>query len=212
MMDLKQAIDYLQPIADNTEIAKHGEAMRIALDAMRDAERREDSGKLYRVALEVFGDSRQIEKTFEEIGEFMEALIKCKYGRDKMPHLAEEMADVHIMLDQMAVLFGCAEEVERMKRYKIRRLEQRIEEVKADHFRDLTKMVDTRADKVRVMSDREIALAMMEFFVDEHIKLCQDKPECVAAMDKGDIVPDDKCVECLVAWLQQPAEEVQGDG
>ena len=89
-----------------------------------------ETNEIYRAALVVFGDSRQIEKTFEEIGEFMEALIKCKYGRDKMPHLAEEMADVHIMLDQMAVLFGCVDEVERMKRYKIRRLEQRIEEAK----------------------------------------------------------------------------------
>lgn len=127
-MTVKEAIDYLQPIADSTDIAKHGEALRVALDAMRDAERYEDISKLYRAALEVFGDSRQIEKTFEEIGEFMEALIKCKYGRDKMPHLAEEIADVHIMLDQMAVLFGCVAEVERMKRYKLRRLEQRIEE------------------------------------------------------------------------------------
>lgn len=70
----------------------------------------------------------------------------------------------------------------------------------------------TNADRIRAMSDREIALAMMEFFVDEHIEFCQNKPECVAAMDKCDCVPDDKCVECLVAWLQQPAEEVQGDG
>ena len=59
----------------------------------------------------------------------MEALIKCKYGRDKLPHLAEEIADVHIMLDQMAVMFNCSAEVQRMKRYKLRRLEQRIEEV-----------------------------------------------------------------------------------
>ena len=181
-----------------------------------------ETHEIYRAALDTFGDNRQIEKTFEEIGEFMESLIKCKYGRDKLPHLAEEIADVHIMLDQMAVLFGCVDEVERMKRYKLRRLEQRIEEAKADHFREVKKMVveemqghrkvDSIADKVRAMSDREIALAMMEFFVDERIKFCQDKPECVAAMDKGDIVSDDKCVECLVAWLQQPANEVSKDG
>lgn len=95
--------------------------------------------------------------------------------------------------------------MERLRRYKLRRLEDTIEKAQNE------KMVDTRADKVRAMSDREIALAMMEFFVDEHIKFCQNKPECVAAMDKGDIVPDDKCVECLVAWLQQPAEEGGAD-
>lgn len=129
MMDLKQAIDYLQPIADNSDIAKHNEALRVALDAMRGAERREDSGRLYRAALETFGVPSQIIKLVEETGEFFEAFGKCLGGRDKVSHVAEEMADVHIMLDQIAVYFDCEAEVERQKRYKLKRLEQRIEEV-----------------------------------------------------------------------------------
>lgn len=94
---------------------------------------------------------------------------------------------------------GCA--ILRKAQQNLQLLEDTVEKAKSE------KMVNTRGDKVRSMSDREIALAMMEFFVDEHIKFCQNKPECVAAMDKGDCVPDDKCVECLVAWLQQPAED-----
>lgn len=38
-MTIKEAIDYLQPIADNSDIAKHGIALRVALDAMHEAEK-----------------------------------------------------------------------------------------------------------------------------------------------------------------------------
>lgn len=84
--------------------------------------------EIYRAALETFGEAKQTKKLFEEIGEFMEAFCQHADGRDKLSHVAEEMADVHNMLDQWAVHLGCAEEVERMRRYKLRRLEQRIEE------------------------------------------------------------------------------------
>ena len=132
MMDLKQAIDYLQPIADNTDIAQHGEALRVALDAMRDAMNTESAKAIYRAALETFGEEKQIIKLSQEIGEFLMAFTQYMEGRDRLSHVAEEMADVHIMLDQWAVHLGCAEEVERMKRYNLRRLEQRIEEVQGD--------------------------------------------------------------------------------
>lgn len=86
--------------------------------------------EIYRAAMETFGEAKQITKLFEEIGEFSEAFTKCLGGRDRVSHVAEEMADVHNMLDQWAVQLGCTDEVERMKRYKLRRLEQRIEEAK----------------------------------------------------------------------------------
>lgn len=37
-MTIKEAIDYLQPIADNSDVPKHVEALRVALDAMREVE------------------------------------------------------------------------------------------------------------------------------------------------------------------------------
>lgn len=86
--------------------------------------------EIYRAAMDTFGTEAQIIKLFEEIGEFSEAFTKCLGARDMVSHVAEEMADVHIMLDQWAVQLGCTDEVERMKRYKLRRLEQRIEEAK----------------------------------------------------------------------------------
>lgn len=86
--------------------------------------------EIYRAAMETFGEAKQTIKLFKEIGEFSEAFTKCLGGRDRVSHVAEEMADVHNMLDQWAVQLGCTDEVERMKRYKLRRLEQMIEEAK----------------------------------------------------------------------------------
>ena len=58
------------------------------------------------------------------------AFTQYMEGRDKLSHVAEEMADVHNMLDQWALHLGCEDEVERQKRYKLKRLEQRIEEAR----------------------------------------------------------------------------------
>lgn len=87
-----------------------------------------DTPKIYRAALDTFGAEAQTKMLFEEIGELMAAICQYSRGRDKVAHVAEEIADVRIMLNQMAVLFGCEDEVERQRRYKLRRLEQRIEE------------------------------------------------------------------------------------
>ena len=87
-----------------------------------------ETNEIYRAAMDTFGVPNQIIKLVEETGEFFEAFGKCLGGRDKVSHVAEEMADVHNMLDQFAVYFDCEEEVEKQKRYKLRRLEQRIEE------------------------------------------------------------------------------------
>lgn len=89
-----------------------------------------ETHEIYRAALDTFGAESQINMLFEEIGELMSAICKHSRGRDKVAHVAEEIADVRIMLDQMANLFDCEAEVERQKRYKLKRLEQRIEEAR----------------------------------------------------------------------------------
>ena len=87
-----------------------------------------ETPEIYRAALDTFGAESQTKMLFEEIGELMTAICQYSRGRDKVAHVAEEIADVRIMLDQMTVLFKCEDEVERQRRYKLRRLEQRIEE------------------------------------------------------------------------------------
>lgn len=69
----------------------------------------------------------------------------------------------------------------------------------------------TNGDRIRAMSDEELAKVMVATFVDEQIHYCQNKQECNDAMDRGEIIVDEKCIWCLVEWLRQPAE-VQDDG
>lgn len=134
-MTIKGAIDYLQPIADNAELSGYSEALAVAMDALREIEKlsvgRENAAKVQCAAMETFGEEKQIIKLSQEIGEFLTAFTQYMEGRDKLSHVAEEMADVHNVLDQWAVHLGCVDEVERQRRYKLRRLEQRIEEALA---------------------------------------------------------------------------------
>lgn len=128
MMKLNEAIDYLQPIADNAELSGYSEALGVAMDALREVLDRESAQEINRAALSTYGAERQVRKCLEELSELGMAVSHCFDGKDKPSHVAEEIADVGIMLEQMAILFMCEDEVERMRRYKLRRLEQRIEE------------------------------------------------------------------------------------
>lgn len=92
-----------------------------------------DERKVYADALDTWGAEAQTKMLFEEIGELMQAV--CKAGRvtnweqrmEVWHNIAEEIADVSIMLGQMALLFDVEDAVEVQKREKIERLMKRLE-------------------------------------------------------------------------------------
>ena len=92
---------------------------------------------IFQDAVRTWGEEAQIKMLFEEIGELMQAV--CKAGRVKnweqrmkvWSNIAEEIADVSIMLGQMALLFDVEDSVENQKREKIARLAERLEEAHA---------------------------------------------------------------------------------
>ena len=89
--------------------------------------------EICRAALEAFGAEAQITMVFEEMAELQDVLCKFLRGRvdeDTRTHIAEEIADVEIMLQQMLMLFDCAGQVEGFRRYKLERLAERIKKVK----------------------------------------------------------------------------------
>lgn len=84
----------------------------------------------YKKIIEHYGEDKQITVAVEELSELIKAL--CKYKRwgssaETLFNIAEEIADVMIMCDQLVVMFGIDEEVEAMKKYKIKRTLERIE-------------------------------------------------------------------------------------
>lgn len=113
--ELMQEIEALWQEAD--------EGLRLKLTAQK-------SDEIYRAALEAFGARAQVLMAIEEMSELTKELCKNDRGRENVTHIAEEIADVEIMLGQMKILFDCTGAVDKFRRYKLNRLARRIEEAK----------------------------------------------------------------------------------
>ena len=92
--------------------------------------------KIMRKALEIYGSSAQIDMVIEEMSELTKALLKYRraikspaaYDYEKIKsNIAEEIADVEIMLAQCKMIFECSAEVENFKSIKLLRLQNRLE-------------------------------------------------------------------------------------
>ena len=81
---------------------------------------------IYRAALEHYGARNQIMMVFEEMAELQKELCKHSRGEDNIRFIAEEIADVEIVLAQMKLLFDIEEEVQAQKARKLRRLKERM--------------------------------------------------------------------------------------
>lgn len=88
--------------------------------------------EIYKAALKLWGPEAQTLMVFEEMSELQKELCKNARGKQNKTAIAEEIADVRIMLGQMATLHDCAEEVEEQKARKLERLEARIAAAKRD--------------------------------------------------------------------------------
>ena len=85
-----------------------------------------ETEKIYMLALCRYGLSAQIDMVFEEFAECQKELCKYLRGKRDVVHIAEEIADVEIMLDQMKLFLSLKKEVELYKKKKILRLAKRL--------------------------------------------------------------------------------------
>lgn len=67
-----------------------------------DAKERE---QVYRKACSVYGEDSQIVVAIEELSELQKELCKVLRGKINVDNLAEELADVEIMTEQMRIMF-----------------------------------------------------------------------------------------------------------
>lgn len=79
-------------------------------------------------AIQTFGERAQEAMLLEEMSELQKEICKHWRGRDNLAEIAEEIADVEIMLDQMKMVFSCAGRVKAIRASKIRRLSERIQD------------------------------------------------------------------------------------
>lgn len=89
-----------------------------------------DKYAIYIKALDTYGAKAQTLMCMEEMSELQKELCKHARGADNTAHIAEEIADVRIMLDQMAILHGCRVLVADYEQVKLLRLEKRMEDKK----------------------------------------------------------------------------------
>lgn len=83
-------------------------------------------------ALAKWGEGAQIAMVFEEMAELQKELCKHLRGKKVTGHIAEEIADVEIMLDQMKLLFDIEKLVQSNKRYKLARLGERLDDAEME--------------------------------------------------------------------------------
>lgn len=83
--------------------------------------------------ISTYDQSSRADLAIEEMAELQKALLKYRRADRlelqalRMKDIAEEIADVQIMLDQLIEVYDCRDDVERMIGYKIERQLKRIE-------------------------------------------------------------------------------------
>ena len=86
--------------------------------------------RIFAKALDTYGVMSQILMTFEEMSELQKALCKFFRGEhdivENSAAIAEEIADVEIMLTQMKQLFVLEDAVDYARQFKVARLAERL--------------------------------------------------------------------------------------
>lgn len=81
-------------------------------------------------AIEFYGNENQLHVAVEEMAELQKELMKRFRGAHNTEEIAEEIADVEIMMEQLKIIFGIGIRTEKYKEYKMQRLKERIENAK----------------------------------------------------------------------------------
>lgn len=74
------------------------------------------------------------------------------------------------------------------------------------------KAPQTNADRIRSMSDEELARNINRLLEGEiSTPYCRELPECDTDVERDVPIPLERCEQCVLHWLRQPAEEVRGN-
>lgn len=79
-------------------------------------------------AIKHFGRDAQERMMFEEMSELQKAMCKLSRGKGCIDDIAQEIADVEIMLEQMKIIYQCEESTALWKHQKLERLRSLLNE------------------------------------------------------------------------------------
>lgn len=83
--------------------------------------------EILKSAIEHYGKDMQQYVAIEEMSELQKEICKFQRGIGNKLHLAEEIADVEIMVEQLKMIYKCDQMVEIYKIKKVERLETRLD-------------------------------------------------------------------------------------
>ena len=82
------------------------------------------ASEIYKKLREQNGDSYQLVVAIEELSELAKEITNCLRNKGNIDHLAEEVADVEIVVDQVKQIFNVQKKVELKRLFKLQRLEK----------------------------------------------------------------------------------------
>lgn len=83
--------------------------------------------RIYQKAIDTYGRLNQIVIAFEEMGELTKELSKNFRGVSNRDAIAEEVADVIIIMEQLCIIFAIKDDVEAWTRRKLDRLDKGLQ-------------------------------------------------------------------------------------
>ena len=84
--------------------------------------------QLYQKVTDKWGVDAQLTVAIEELSELIKEICKDKRGFGVSERIAEEIADVEIMCEQLRFIYGLDDRVDEWKDYKLKRLKKRLED------------------------------------------------------------------------------------
>lgn len=82
--------------------------------------------KLYEQVTDKWGNYAQVTKAIEELSELIKELCKDQLDSGNLDKIAEELADVEIMCEQLRFIYEFDKLVDFWKKYKLERLARRV--------------------------------------------------------------------------------------
>ena len=89
----------------------------------------EERRAVYEDAIHAYGVQLQLIIVLEEMSELQKEICKNFRGNDNRLAIAEECADLTIMLEQLRLIFGINDDVNIQMDLKVRRLAERLGEI-----------------------------------------------------------------------------------
>ena len=80
----------------------------------------------YKDCVDTWGTDAQIKMCIEEMSELAKEICKNIRRQDNEAQIADEIADVTIMMEQAKMIFGNGDQVEKQIQYKVNRLKFRL--------------------------------------------------------------------------------------